>query len=126
MSTKKVTLSGAATDVIHALFFRGALQDGDLPSKSGVAELRDIGFAETRHTATEFKGGIYFTFLTPAGVEYARQFLVETRFGAQKDPAREITIKLYLDVTPCLGQLDALRAAIESSAKSTGLHLRGW
>lgn len=121
MSTQKVNLSGAATDVIHALFFRGALQDGDLPSKSGVAELRGIGFAETRTTATEFKGGNYFTFLTPAGVEYARQFLVETRLGAQKDPAREITIKLYLDTTPCLEQLDVLKKAIEASLKNTGL-----
>ena len=126
MSTQKVNLSGVATDVIHALFFRGALQDGDLPSKTGVSELRDLGFVETRHTATEFKGANYFTFLTPAGIAYARQFLIETRFGAPKDPDREITIKLYLDVTPCLGQLDALREAIESSAKSTGLHLRGW
>jgi hypothetical protein len=31
-------LSGAAGDVLHALFFRGALVDGDLPSKSGAAE----------------------------------------------------------------------------------------
>ena len=84
MSTKKVELSGAAADVIHALFFRGALQDGDLPSKAGTSELRELGFAETRHTATKFKEGDYFTFLTPSGAEYARQFLVETRFGTAK------------------------------------------
>lgn len=29
-------LSGAAGDVLHALFFRGALVDGDLPSKAGA------------------------------------------------------------------------------------------
>lgn len=124
MSTQKVNLSGAATDVIHALFFRGALQDGDLPSKVGASELRELGFAETRHTTTVYKGGNYFTFLTPAGIEYARQFLVETRFGAQKDPAREITIKLYLDTTPCLEQLDVLKKAIEASLKNTGLRGR--
>lgn len=40
MSNKMITLSGAATDVLYALFFRGALQSGGLPSKSGSAELR--------------------------------------------------------------------------------------
>jgi hypothetical protein len=35
-------LSGAAGDVLHALFFRGALVDGDLPSKAGAAELREL------------------------------------------------------------------------------------
>ena len=50
MSEKIITLSGAATDVLYSLFFRGALQSGDLPAKSGAAELRELGFAETRHT----------------------------------------------------------------------------
>ncbi|WP_354692685.1 hypothetical protein [Phytobacter sp. RSE-02] len=39
-------LSGAAVDVLHALFFRGALVDGDLPSKAGAAELRELGYRE--------------------------------------------------------------------------------
>ncbi|PTA87470.1 hypothetical protein CWM66_26440 [Kosakonia sp. H7A] len=120
MSTKKVELSAAAADVIHALFFRGALQDGDLPSKSGASELRELGFVETRHTATEFKGGNYFTFLTPAGIAYARQLLVDTRLGASQKNERELIIKIALDVTPCLEQLEALKTAIEATVKNTG------
>lgn len=121
MPNKKVELSGGAIDVIHALFFRGALQDGELPSKAGVGELRDLGLAETRRTETVFKGGNHFTFLTPAGNEYARQFLVETRFGDQKHPESELTIKLFFDVVPCLEQIEALRAAIDISMRHIGL-----
>lgn len=121
MSTQKVNLSGAATDVIHALFFRGALPDGDLPSKAGVSELRQFGFAETRLTATVYKGNNYFTFLTPAGIEYARQILVETQFGVSKKTDREIIIKVTLDASPCLEQLEALKTAIEETVKNTGL-----
>ena len=64
MSNKIITLSGAANEVLYALFFRGALLSGDLPSKSGTAELRELGFAETRHTATEYQKENHFTFLT--------------------------------------------------------------
>lgn len=71
MGQKIITLSGAATDVLYSLFFRGALQSGDLPAKSGAAELRELGFAETRHTATEYQKENYFTFLTAEGQEYA-------------------------------------------------------
>ena len=48
MGQKIITLSGAATDVLYALFFRGALTGGDLPSKSGAAELRELGCATSR------------------------------------------------------------------------------
>ncbi|WP_368301788.1 hypothetical protein [Kluyvera sichuanensis] len=81
MGQKIITLSGAATDVLYALFFRGALQSGDLPAKSGAAELRELGFAETRHTATEYQKENYFTFLTAEGQEFAIKHLVNTRFG---------------------------------------------
>lgn len=74
-------LSGAATDVIYALFYRGALASGDLPSKSGAAELREMGLAKTRHTATDYRGENYFTFLTGAGQAYAITYLAESRFG---------------------------------------------
>ena len=77
MGQKIITLSGAATDVLYALFFRGALQSGDLPAKSGAAELRELGFAETRHTATEYQKEDYFTFLTAEGQEFAIKHLVE-------------------------------------------------
>ncbi|MCI1898186.1 MAG: DUF1983 domain-containing protein [Enterobacter sp.] len=81
MGQKIITLSGAATDVLYALFFRGALQSGDLPAKSGAAELRELGFAETRHTATEYQKENYFTFLTAEGQEFAIKHLVNMRFG---------------------------------------------
>ncbi|MCM7018283.1 hypothetical protein [Enterobacter asburiae] len=81
MGQKIITLSGAATDVLYALFFRGALQSGDLPAKSGAAELRELGFAETRHTATEYQKENYFTFLTAEGQEFAIKHLADTRFG---------------------------------------------
>ncbi|WP_080350971.1 phage tail tip fiber protein [Enterobacter bugandensis] len=81
MGQKITILSGAATDVLYALFFRGALQSGDLPAKSGAAELRELGFAETRHTATEYQKENYFTFLTAEGQDFAIKHLANTRFG---------------------------------------------
>lgn len=84
MSNKIITLSGAANEVLYALFFRGALLSGDLPSKSGTAELRELGFAETRHTATEYQKENHFTFLTSEGQKFAVEHLVNTRFGKQQ------------------------------------------
>lgn len=81
MGHKIITLSGAATDVLYVLFFRGALQSGDLPSKSGAAELRELGFAESRHTATKYQEKTFFTFLTAEGQEFAIKHLVNTNFG---------------------------------------------
>jgi len=78
MAEKIITLSGAATDVLYALFFRGALLSGDLPSKSGAAELRELGFAETRHTATEYQKENHFTFLTSEGQKFAVEHLVNS------------------------------------------------
>lgn len=37
-------LSGAATDVLHCLFFHGPTWDGNMPSKSGRGELCDAGY----------------------------------------------------------------------------------
>ncbi|EBG8292502.1 Fur-regulated protein, partial [Salmonella enterica] len=84
MGQKIITLSGAATDVLYALFFRGALTGGDLPSKSCAAELRELGFAESRHTATKYHEKNHFTFLTAEGQKFAVEHLVNTRFGKQE------------------------------------------
>ncbi|HHT3953655.1 TPA: Fur-regulated protein [Citrobacter freundii] len=84
MAEKIIMLSGAATDVLYALFYRGALLSGELPSKSGAAELRELGFAETRHTATEYQKENHFTFLTSEGQKFAVEHLVNTRFGKQQ------------------------------------------
>ncbi|EOJ9644498.1 DUF1983 domain-containing protein [Enterobacter hormaechei] len=81
MAEKIINLTGRATDVLYALFFRGALQSGELPSKSGAAQLRELGLAETRHTATAYGKVNHFTFLTAEGQEFAIKHLVNTRFG---------------------------------------------
>ncbi|WP_053116123.1 hypothetical protein [Franconibacter pulveris] len=88
-----IDLSGGAVDVLRALFFRGALPPGDIPSKSGVNELREAGLVHTQHTATPFGGGgeDYFTYLTAEGQKFAIQYLVETHFGEVKDkPSMEM------------------------------------
>lgn len=76
-----VELTDAANDVLYALFFRGALASGDLPAKSGVAELHTLGFAETGHVKTKYQGEDYFTWLTRKGQEFAIGYLVKTNFG---------------------------------------------
>ncbi|BBE78458.1 MULTISPECIES: hypothetical protein [Phytobacter] len=78
-------LSGAAGDVLHALFFRGALVDGDLPSKAGANELRELGYVMTQDTVTPFDGENHYNFLTPTGQEFAISYLVESRFGKKAD-----------------------------------------
>ncbi|MGT8617354.1 hypothetical protein ACR72D_23600 (plasmid) [Klebsiella pneumoniae] len=81
-------LSDSAQDVLYALFFRGALVSVDIPSKAGASALRSLGFAETGHTATPYKGEDYFTWLTPAGYAFAIGYLVKTRFGKQPANAK--------------------------------------
>ncbi|HFT7230237.1 TPA: DUF1983 domain-containing protein [Enterobacter chengduensis] len=117
MGQKIITLSGAATDVLYALFFRGALQSGDLPAKSGAAELRELGFAETRHTATEYQKENYFTFLTAEGQEYAIKHLADTRFGkpVDKQYCSAITIGVELDTSDVQKTIDELDDKIRNS-----------
>lgn len=117
MGQKIITLSGAATDVLYALFFRGALQSGDLPAKSGAAELRELGFAETRHTATEYQKENYFTFLTAEGQEFAIKHLVNTRFGVPigQQYFSAINIGVELDTTDAQKALDELDDKISNS-----------
>lgn len=117
MGQKIITLSGAATDVLYALFFRGALQSGDLPAKSGAAELRELGFAETRHTATEYQKENYFTFLTAEGQEFAIKHLADTRFGkpVDKQYCSAITIGVELDTSDVQKALDELDHEIRNS-----------
>ncbi|HGY2352635.1 TPA: hypothetical protein ACNVQT_001508 [Citrobacter farmeri] len=106
MAEKIITLSGAATDVLYALFYRGALLPGDLPSKSGAAELRELGFAETRHTATEYQKKNHFTFLTAEGQKFAVEHLVNTRFGM---PVSGGYISSYLDALDEIADLPHYR-----------------
>lgn len=91
--SKLSPLCDAATDVLYALFFRGALLSGDLPSKLGANELRDAGLACAKHTATPFGGEDYFTYLTAKGQEFAIKYLAETRFGVAQKSENEAFIK---------------------------------
>lgn len=114
MSNKIITLSGAANEVLYALFFRGALLSGDLPSKSGAAELRELGFAETRHTATEYQKENHFTFLTSEGQKFAIEHLVNTRFGMQKYCAL-MTLGVEIDTSVAQKAIDELDQRIRDT-----------
>lgn len=91
--SKLAPLSDAATDVLYALFFRGALPNGDVPSKLGANELQDAGLTCTKHTATPFGGEDYFTYLTAEGQEFAIKYLAETCFGVAQKSESEASIK---------------------------------
>lgn len=114
MSNKIITLSGAANEVLYALFFRGALLSGDLPSKSGTAELRELGFAETRHTATEYQKENHFTFLTSEGQKFAVEHLVNTRFGEQQYCA-SMTLGVEIDTSAAQKAIDELDQRIRDT-----------
>lgn len=72
-------LTGGAKDTLFALFFRGALPSGDLPAKSGAAELRERGLAESGNTAMAYQGENYFTWLTIAGLKFCVEHFVTPR-----------------------------------------------
>ncbi|WP_258318446.1 Fur-regulated protein [Enterobacter ludwigii] len=114
---ENITLSGAATDVLYSLFFRGALQCAELPSKSGAAELRELGFAVTRYTATEYLKESYFTFLTAEGQEFAIKHLADTRFGKPVDKQYRgaITIGVELDTSDVQKAIDEMDEKIRNS-----------
>ncbi|HGY1839386.1 Fur-regulated protein [Citrobacter freundii] len=114
MGNKITMLSGAANDVLYALFFRGALLSGDLPSKSGTAELRELGFAETRHTATEYQKENHFTFLTSEGQKFAIEHLVNTRFGKQQYCA-SMTLGVEIDTSAAQKAIDELDQRIRDT-----------
>lgn len=86
-------LSGGAKDVLHALFFRGALEDGDLPSKSGASQLRKLGFIKTQNSAVSYRGASFYNFLTPAGQEFAMAYLADSFFGKPISSSFEDVVK---------------------------------
>ncbi|MGZ0480568.1 Fur-regulated protein, partial [Citrobacter freundii] len=114
MAEKIITLSGAANEVLYALFFRGALLSGDLPSKSGTAELRELGFAETRHTETEYQKENHFTFLTSEGQKFAVEHLVNTRFGKQQYCA-SMALGVEIDTSAAQKAIDELDQRIRDT-----------
>ena len=109
-------LSGAAGDVLHALFFRGALVDGDLPSKAGAAELRELGYVMTQDTVTPFGGEHHFNFLTPAGQEFAISYLVDSKFGKRPPrTVRELVIKTSINASELQSTIDEVLDSIRKS-----------
>ena len=109
-------LSGAAGDVLHALFFRGALVDGDLPSKAGAAELCELGYVMTQDTVTPFGGEHHFNFLTPAGQEFAISYLVDSQFGKRPPRSvRELVIKTSIDASELQSTIDEVLDSIRKS-----------
>ncbi|HEF0076148.1 TPA: Fur-regulated protein [Citrobacter youngae] len=114
MSNEIITLSGAAADVLYALFFRGALLSSDLPSKSGTDELREMGFAETRYTATEYQKENHFTFLTSEGQKFAVEHLVNTRFGKQQYRT-SMTLGIEIDTSAAQKEIDKLDQRIRDT-----------
>lgn len=65
-------LSGGAEDTLYALFWFGPRESGEIPSKSGLGDLYDLGLAERRDVQNPPKGkDDYLAMLTPAGYEYA-------------------------------------------------------
>ncbi|MFS6817760.1 Fur-regulated protein [Citrobacter meridianamericanus] len=124
MAEKIITLSGAATDVLYALFFRGALLSGDLPSKFGTAELRELGFAETRHTATEYQKENHFTFLTSEGQKFAVEHLVNTRFGTQQYCA-SMSLGVEVDTSAAQKTIDELYQRIHRNTLAFELFRNG-
>lgn len=65
-------LSGAATDVLHKLFWFGPQNIGDLPSKSGESELMALGFCRRFSVQNAPKGfDDQAIMLTPSGLGYA-------------------------------------------------------
>lgn len=124
MAEKIITLSGAATDVLYALFYRGALLSGDLPSKSGAAELRELGFAETRYTATEYQKENHFTFLTSEGQKFAVEHLVNTRFGTQQYCA-SMSLGVEVDTSAAQKTIDELYQRIHRNTLAFELFRNG-
>lgn len=65
-------LSGGAVDTLYALFWFGPRESGEIPSKSGLGELYDLGLAERRDVQNPPKGkDDYLAMLTPSGYNYA-------------------------------------------------------
>lgn len=111
----EAVLSGAAEDVLHALFFRGALPSGDLPSKAGAQELRELGLAETRTTEYKYHGEDYFTWLTQKGQQVAIE-----RIGGKNPQCHVATMKLEIDTSSANELLEEIDSKVrEASAFST-------
>lgn len=117
--SKLTTLTDAATDVLYALFFRGALLSGDVLSKSGANELLDAGLTCSKHTATPFGGEDYFTYLTAEGQQFAIDYLVNTCFGvAQKSDSNDspaITLKIAVDTSAAQAAIEEIDKHIRNS-----------
>jgi hypothetical protein len=106
--------------------------DGDLPSKAGAAELRELGYVMTQDTVTPFDGENHYNFLTPAGQEFAISYLVESRFGKKADFQigagetfiNNTTLQGVLHINPALTKVsqltDSMRDAVIAAVRDSG------
>jgi len=74
----KVELSGAAVDTLHALFWFGPREAGEVPSKSGEAELQGYGICHRvdYYNPPAGKDKNLVT-LTPVGYQFALEYFIE-------------------------------------------------
>ena len=88
---RSFTLSGAAFDVLHKLYFQGPQEDGDLPSKVGMSQLVELGLAK-KDPAREGWNMLTKLGQHEAGVHFTQEALAKE---AKKSPTdQEVTLDI--------------------------------
>jgi len=88
---RSFTLTGAAFDVLHQLYFQGPQEDGDLPSKVGMGQLVELGLAK-KDPAREGWNMLTKFGQHEAGVHFTHEALAKQ---AEKDAAKqEVTLNI--------------------------------
>ncbi len=80
-----VEISGAAIDVLYKLFYFGSQDDGDLPSKSGMSELINLGWAVKNYNIPNVLLGELPNSLSITGMKIAREYYRDQRKSFQDD-----------------------------------------
>ncbi len=124
MSNTANELSGAVKDVLHALFFRGALESGYQPSKSVATQLMAAGRADTRTLRALHRTENHFTFLTKEGQECAIRYFVNSDNCIQRNISENpIVIVAKFNTAPSPDQIEAIRKTVEKAMVQTQAHL---
>lgn len=67
-------LSGGAIDTLYVLFWFGPREAGEIPAKSGEAELAELGYCKRVDFTSPPKGkDTHLCVLTPEGYAFAKQ-----------------------------------------------------
>lgn len=68
------TLTGGAVDTLYALFWFGPREVGEIPAKSGEAELAELGYCKRIDVPSAPKGkDTHLCVLTTEGYAFAKQ-----------------------------------------------------